>query len=223
MLNQSESQTKLESVQLGFHTVLAPFAGIVGDVPVKLGQYVTPTSDLTTIDQSRPLEVYVYVPAEDAARLRKGLTVSMIDSQDKEIGHCPISFISPQVSDQSQSVLVKAIYPNCDDRLRSNQQVTTKIIWDNKERLMVPTNAVVHISGQDFVFAAEAATTGSGQSQAKQKPVKLGDIVGNNYLVISGLKGADKIVVSDVQNLYDGALIAPKDQISVGPKHNTGN
>jgi RND family efflux transporter MFP subunit len=208
VLNQSAAQTKLETVELGFHTVQAPFSGIVGDIPVKLGQYVTATTDLTTIDQSRPLEVYVYVPAEQASRLIKGLDVTMFDSQGVEIGNCPISFISPQVSDQNQSVLVKAIYPNDGDRLRSNQQVTTKIVWDRKQHLLVPTVSVMHISGQDFVFAAEESA--AGQFVARQKPVTLGDIVDNSYLVKSGLQGSDKIVVSDVQNLYDGAIIAPK-------------
>jgi multidrug efflux pump subunit AcrA (membrane-fusion protein) len=225
MLSQSAAQTRLESVQLGFHTVLAPFPGIVGDVPVKLGQFVTSTSDLTTIDQVRPLEVYIYVPAEQAARLRKGLTVAMYDSAGEEIGHCPISFVSPQVSDQNQSVLVKAIYANTDEKLRSNQQVTAKIVWENRQRLMVPTNAVVHISGQDFVFTAVSAS--GGQCTVKQKPVVLGDIVDNSYLVKSGLSGSDKIVVSDVQNLYDGAQIAPKaprsEALSAGSPNAAGN
>jgi len=208
VLNQSSAQAKLESVQLGFHTVVAPFAGVVGDIPVKLGQYVTSTSDLTTIDQSRPLEVYVYVPAEQAAKLHKGLDVELLNSQGVSLGTCPIVFVSPEVSDQNQSVLIKAAYGNDDEKLRANQQVTAKIIWDRKEHLMVPTNSVVHISGQDFVFAAEEAA--NGQCVVRQKPVTLGEIVDNSYLVNSGLKLSDKIVVSDVQNLYEGAIIAPK-------------
>ena len=126
--------------------------------------------------------------------------------------------VSPQVSDENQSVLVKAIYPNNGDKLRSNQQVTTKIVWDRKQHLLVPTMSVMHISGQDFVFAAEEAA--SGQCVARQKPVTLGDIVDNSYLVKSGLKGSDKIVVSDVQNLYDGAIIAPK---SIAEKNSAKN
>lgn len=208
LYNQSAAQAKLESVQLSFHTVVAPFAGIVGDIPVKLGQYVTSDSDLTTIDQSKPLEVYVYVPAEQAAKLRMGLDVELINTQGKAIGSCPIIFVSPEVSDQNQSVLIKAAYANADEKLRANQQVTAKIIWDRKERLMVPTNSVVHISGQDFVFAAEESA--AGQFIVKQKPVSLGQIVDNSYMVESGLKESDRVVVSDVQNLYDGANIAPK-------------
>jgi multidrug efflux pump subunit AcrA (membrane-fusion protein) len=208
LLQQSASQTKQERLQLAYHHVLSPFAGVVGDIPVKLGQYVEPSSDLTTIDQSRPLEVYVYVPAEQASRLRKGMSMNMIDSDGKSLGDCSIFFISPQVDDRNQSVLVKALFANEAEQLRSNQQVTTKIVWETKQRLMVPTNSVTHISGQDFVFLAAEEKPGSGFYVAKQRPVQLGDIYENNYVVQGGLKGSEQIVVSNVQNLYEGAALA---------------
>lgn len=212
LLKQAASQTKQEQVQLGYHKVLAPFSGVVGDIPVKLGQYAEPSTDITTIDQSRPLEVYVYVPAEQAARLRKGMKLTMVDSTGKLIGDSAIFFISQQVDNQNQSVLVKALYENADELLRSNQQVTTNIVWDVKDRMMVPTNAVTHISGQDFVFVAEdGGKDDKGASKgtvAKQRPVELGDIYDNSYVVKSGLKGSEKIVVSNVQSLFEGAPLS---------------
>ncbi|CAN5352422.1 efflux RND transporter periplasmic adaptor subunit [soil metagenome] len=208
LLQQSDSMTKQERLQLAYHRVLSPFAGVVGDIPVKLGQYVEPSTDLTTVDQSRPLEVYVYVPAEQASRLRKGMSMNMIDSEGKSLGDCSIFFISPQVDDRNQSVLVKALFANDAENLRSNQQVTTKIVWETKNRLMVPTNSVTHISGQDFVFVAAEEKAGSGFYVAKQRPVELGDIYENSYVVRSGLTGSEQIVVSNVQNLYEGAALA---------------
>jgi len=86
--------------------------------------------------------------------------------------------------------------------------VTTKIVWETKQRLMVPTNSVTHISGQDFVFVAAEEKPGSGFYVAKQRPVQLGDIYENNYVVQGGLKGSEQIVVSNVQNLYEGAALA---------------
>lgn len=173
MLKQSFSQTRQERVQLAYHKVVAPFDGVVGDVPVKLGQFVETATSLTTIDETTPLEVYVYVPAEQAARLAKGMRMTMVDNAGEDIGTCSIFFISPRVDDLNQSVMVKALYENRDGRLRSNQQVTTKIQWETGKRLLVPTNAVVRISGQDFVFVAEET---KGAYVAKQRPVKLGEI-----------------------------------------------
>lgn len=209
MLKQSASQTRQERVQLAYHKVVAPFDGVVGDVPVKLGQYVETSTDLTTIDQTKPLEVYVYVPAEQASRLEKGMRLTMLDSIGQAIGTCSIFFVSPRVDDQNQSVLVKALYANVDEKLRSNQQVTTKIQWQTGRRLLVPTNAVVRISGQDFVFVGEEV---NGGYVAKQRPVRLGDIYNNSYVVLSGLGGDEQIVVSSVQNLFEGAPLLPSSE-----------
>jgi multidrug efflux pump subunit AcrA (membrane-fusion protein) len=216
MLKQSFSQTKQERVQLAYHKVVAPFDGVVGDVPVKLGQFVETATSLTTIDETTPLEVYVYVPAEQAVRLAKGMRMTMVDNAGEAIGTCSIFFISPRVDDQNQSVMVKALYENRDGKLRSNQQVTTKIQWETGKRLLVPTNAVVRISGQDFVFVAEET---KGAFVAKQRPVKLGEIYGNSYVVLSGLGGDEQIVVSSVQNLFEGAPLTPESGTSLAEEH----
>jgi hypothetical protein len=64
------------------------------------------------------------------------------------------------------------------------------------------------VSGQDFIFVAVA---GPGDKMiAKQKPVKLGDIIGDSFKVISGVLPGETIVTSGVQNLSDGATIAPQ-------------
>lgn len=208
MLKQSASQANQERVQLTYHTVSAPFPGIVGDIPVKVGQYVEPSTALTTIDQSRPLEVYVYIPADQSVNLKVGLNVELLDANGKQLGTCPITFVSPEVSDENQSVLVKALFENSEERLRAYQQVTARVIWNRKPHMLVPTQSVVHISGQDFVFVAKES---AGGFVAKQIPVTLGDIMENSYVVKGGMKGSEKIVVSDVQNLFDGAPIAPSE------------
>ncbi|HNM51339.1 MAG TPA: efflux RND transporter periplasmic adaptor subunit, partial [Candidatus Obscuribacter sp.] len=143
MLKESLSQANQERVQLSHHTALAPFSGVVGDVPVRQGQYVDNSTELTTIDQSRPLEVYVYVPADRSYRLRLGLTIELLDVSGQLIGSCPVTFVSPEVGVENQSVLAKGLYDNPQGKLRSNQQVTARIVWEKKERLLVPTNSVV--------------------------------------------------------------------------------
>ena len=62
----AEAQVQQQQVQLRYYTVTAPTAGIVGDVPVRVGNQVTPQTVLTTIDQNETLEVYVSVPIERA-------------------------------------------------------------------------------------------------------------------------------------------------------------
>jgi multidrug efflux pump subunit AcrA (membrane-fusion protein) len=206
MVNQTAANAHEQKVQLQYYTIAAPFNGTVGDIPFKIGEYVDSTTKITTVTENQPLEVYISVPAEKAAALKQGMQVNVMDSGGAALGDASVFFISP-VAEDTQTVLVKALYPNADGRLRSNQTVTARVIWDRHNGITIPTYAVSHISGQDFVYVA----SGSGGSMvAKQKLVTVGDIAGGNYVVKAGLQAGDRVVVSGVQNLMDGAPIAPQ-------------
>ncbi len=70
---------------------------------------------------------------------------------------------------------------------------------------MVRTNAVLHVSGQDFIFVADKAK--DGRLVARQRPVRLGEIHDNCFEVLSGLKPRELVIVSNIQSLEDGMLI----------------
>lgn len=207
-INQARAQMKEQQEQLKYFTLRAPFAGIAGDVPARIGDYVDTSSIVTTIDQSHPMELYIAVPTSESARLEKGLVTQVVDNSGKVQESGKIFFVSPQVDNTDQSVLVKAELSNKDERLRSGQTVKARIIWEQVTALTVPTAAVTRFSGQDFVFVA--VEEGPGKIHAKQKAVKLGDIDGNEYRVLAGLNSGDKIVCSGTQNLADGLPIRPQ-------------
>ncbi|MBD2187657.1 efflux RND transporter periplasmic adaptor subunit [Pseudanabaena sp. FACHB-723] len=199
-----------EEVQLEFYTVTAPFAGIVGDIPVKVGDNVNVSTQLTTVTQNQVLEVQIAVPIENAPRLRMGLPVELLDSQDKSLAKGSVAFISPNINPQNQSVLVKANFNNANNQLKSNQFVRARLIWASRSGVLVPTSAISRLGGQDFVFVAEESSA-NGQTQliANQKPVKLGKITGNKQEVLSGLTPNSKVVVAGILQLQNGAAIAP--------------
>ncbi len=207
-VRQQRASVKEQGVELHHHAVVAPFSGAIADVPIKLGDYVSPDTVLTTVTQNRPLEVYISIPTEYGNRIRNGMAVDLTNAQDEPLGRARVFFVSPNVENQSQTVLVKAIYENADEKLRAGQMITARVLWKTEPGVLVPTPAVVHLTGQDFVFVAEQ----EGKNfVAKQKLVKLGDIEGNAYRVISGLQPGQKIVVSGIQNLTDGMAIQPKE------------
>ena len=74
--------TQSQKKQLGYYHIAAPFDGIVGDVPVHLGDYVSPTTMLTTVDENRDLEAYIYIPTERVTQIRKGLPVEILDNHE---------------------------------------------------------------------------------------------------------------------------------------------
>lgn len=193
--------------QLAYYRVKAPFDGIVGDIPVHLGDYVSSTTVLTTVDENKDLEAYIYVPTERAAEVRLGLPVQLVDNDGKIVESTTVDFLSPQVDSQLQGILVKAPVHSTADILRSAQLVKARIIWKTSPQPVIPVLSVSRQGGQTFVFVAQKQP--DGHVAARQIAVTLGDTVGNSYAVTSGLKAGDKVIVSGTQFLVDNMPVMP--------------
>ncbi len=100
-----------QQAQLHYYTVSAPTDGIVGDVPVHVGDRVSTTTLLTTVDAPGNLEAYIYVPVEHSHDLRMGEAVDLLDDGGQVIAHSSIFFISPQMDTGTQTVLAKGPDP----------------------------------------------------------------------------------------------------------------
>ena len=206
-LDSLNAQVKEQEVQLHYYKVVAPRSGVVGDIPVRVGDRVTTSTQLTTVDQPGSLEVYVYVPIEHSSQLKMGLPVQVLSGEDKVLANSRISFISPQVDNSTQTVLVKARIANSNDALRQSQFIRARVIWGTHQSPEVPILAVSRLAGQYFAFVAEPEKDGA--YVARQKPIEVGETVGNDYEVRDGIKPGDKIIVSGTQFLLDGAPVIP--------------
>jgi RND family efflux transporter MFP subunit len=198
--------TDTQKQQLAYYDIRAPFAGIVGDVPVHLGDYVSTTTVLTTVDENADLEAYIYIPTERSTLVRKGLPVEILDTSGKTLVKSTISFLSPQVDNGLQSILAKAEIPRTADILRNQQLVKARVTWSTSPAPVVPVLAVSLVGGQTFVYLA--SPKGDGYI-AHQVPVTLGETVGNTYPVLGGLKPGDKVITSGLQFLQEGAPVKP--------------
>ena len=204
-LKASEEQVRQQRVQLHYYSVTSPMDGIVGDIPVRVGDRVTVSTLLTTVDEPGALEAYIYVPAERAKNLKLGLPVRLLD----DAGHAGIetrlSFVSPQVDTATQTVLAKAMLENRQAKFRIAQQVRAQITWGTREGPVIPVLAVQRINGQFFAFVS--VNEGKG-TVARQRPLKLGEAIGNDFPVLEGVKPGDHVIVSGTQFLQDGIPIA---------------
>jgi RND family efflux transporter MFP subunit len=209
-LQSLQAQVREQQVQLRYFTVTAPTAGVIGDVPVRVGNLVSQQTILTTVDQNDTLEVYVQVPVEQASRLKTGLQMRILGSSGGEpLTTIPVTYVSPSVDPQTQSVLVKGLLRNGDGQFRAAQFVRAQIVWSTAEGMVIPVVAAVRINGSYFVFVAESAAGPDGKpaTVARQRPIKVGQIVGEAYQVLEGLKPNDRVVVEGAQKLVDGAPI----------------
>lgn len=200
----ADAQVREARVQLDYFDVVAPTSGVVGDVPVRVGNRVTSADVLTTIDENAALEVHVNVPIARAPTLTAGLPIEILGPDGKVAARTKVSFISPSVDPTTQTVLAKGLLAGAKTGLRSAQYVRARIVWERRPTLSVPVVAVQRINGQHFVFVAESQ---KGSLVARQRPVHLGAIQGNDYPVVSGLAAGQRVIVSGTQRLIDGAPI----------------
>jgi len=204
-LKALKAQVQEGRVQLSFFRVTAPQSGVVGDIPVREGDRVTTSTVITTIDDKQGLEAYIQVPLDRSTQARVGLPVQLLDSDGKTVATNPITFVAPRVDDATQTVQVKSLLRAVPPSVRVLQFVRARIVWREVQGLKVPVTAVVRVSGQYFCFVAEPGQ--GGGLTATQRPIDVGEMVGNDYVVRSGLKTGEKLIVSGIQKIGNGAPV----------------
>ena len=199
-----DAQVGEQRVQLKYYRVVAPQDGIVGDISVREGDRVTSSTEITTIDSAEGLEAYIQVPLDRSPELRRGLPVQLLDGDGQVVATNPVTFVAPRVDDRTQTVLVKSLLREVPPAVRIRQFIRARIVWRTEPGLTVPVTAVLRVSGRYFAFVAETAGQGL---VARQKPIEVGEVLGNDYVVKSGLQAGDKLIVSGIQKIGDGAPV----------------
>jgi RND family efflux transporter MFP subunit len=204
-LRALDEQVRTQKVQLHYYQVSAPMDGIVGDIPVRVGDSVGFSTLLTTVDEPGALEAYVYVPVNRSKDLKLGLPVRLVDENQKTVAETTVTFISPQVDTDTQTILAKALVSNSSAKLRIAQQIRAQVTWSSSTGPVVPILSVVRINGQFFAFIASKEQNGTF---ARQKVLKVGDPIGNDYPVLGGVQSGDHLITSGTQFLQDGMPVA---------------
>ncbi|HVL66653.1 MAG TPA: efflux RND transporter periplasmic adaptor subunit [Vicinamibacterales bacterium] len=202
-----DAQVREERVQLQYYRVAAPQAGVVGDIAVRVGDRVTPSTIITTIDDNSALEADIHVPLDRSPDLRLGLPVHLLSADGQVMATNPVTFVAPRVDDRTQTVLVKSALKDAPPSLRAQQFARVRIVWRETPVLSVPVTAVQRVGGLYFVYVADPA---DGGLVARQRPVTLGELVRNEYIVLSGLQAGDRVITSGIQKIGNGAPVRPQ-------------
>ncbi len=212
-----DAQIREQRVLVGYYQVTAPVAGVVGDIAVRVGERVTTSTEITTIDQSSgptgsagrgsDLEAHIPVPLERATDLRLGLPVQFLDGAGTVVATNATTFVAPRVDEATQTVLVKSRLKDVPPAMRVQQYVRVRVVWKTSPGLSVPVVAITRLTGQHFAFIAEPKDDGF---VARQRPIKVGDIVGDDYIVLGGIKPGERLIVSGIQKLGDGVPVKPE-------------
>ena len=223
------AQEKVKSTEatLNYNNLIAPSPGMVADVTVKVGDVIQQGQVFTSLVQNNELEARVEVPAVFSSRLELGQPVllSAPGSYDV-IATGEVGSIDPRVNKQTQGLLVKAIFPNTDGKLRDGQRLRTRVQIKAQDELSVPFAAVTQTSGQSFVFRlgtfdelkenpgkADLETLEKGIKAGKlpadakfalQTPVTVGELENQLYPITKGLEPNQMVVTTNLLNLKHG-------------------
>jgi RND family efflux transporter MFP subunit len=204
-LRAANEQIKQQQAQLAYFTVVAPAPGVVGDVPVRVGDRVTRSTVLTTLDDNSTLELYVNVPVQEAANLRMGLPVRILSAAGETLATESVNYVSASVDDATQTVLIKTPVRSTPGQFRTDQTVRAVVVLSEAPGLTIPVTSALRINGRYFVYVVESGDAGA--TVARQRSIGVGRVVGNDYVVTEGLSAGDRLVTGGIQKIGDGAPV----------------
>jgi len=212
-LKAVDEQLRQQKAELAYFRVTAPSAGVVGDIPVRVGDRVTKSTVLTTVEENDVLEIYVSVPISQAPALAVGLPVRVVDDRNQVLATNPITFVSPTV-EPTQTVLAKAALVDGRGQFRANQFVRVQIVWSTAPGLTIPVTSVLRVNGQYFAYVVERQ---GEMTVARQKAVTLGGVIGSDYVVQGGLAAGEQVITGGIQKIGDGAPVMAGGPPAGGP------
>ncbi|MFL5318128.1 MAG: efflux RND transporter periplasmic adaptor subunit, partial [Myxococcaceae bacterium] len=207
---EASAAVSQRAVQLQYHAVKAAVPGVIGEVFVRVGDFVSATTQLTSIAQADVLELSASVPAARARTVTNETQVEVLDDNGKVLLHSNAFYVAAEADPRTQLVEVKSVFENTVG-LRPSELVRTRLVYATRNAIQIPALAVVRQSGQAFAFVVAQK---EGKTVVERRPISLGALGESSYVVESGLKEGDQIAVSGLQALRDGAAIKPKPQQS---------
>ena len=226
-LDRYRTQYISAKAELDYSNLTSPSAGTVADVKVKVGDVIRQGEVFTSLVQNNELEARVEVPAVYSNRLALGQPVLLsAPGSENVIATGKVDSIDPRVNKKTQGLLVKAVFPNEDGKLRDGQRLRTRVQIKVQQELSVPFAAVTQTSGQSFVFRlgtfeelkenpgkADLETLEKGIKAGKlpadaqfalQTPVTVGELENQLYPITKGLEANQKVATTNLLNLKHG-------------------
>ena len=213
--------------ELDYRNLTSPSAGTVADVKVKVGDVIQQGEVFTSLVQNNELEVRVEVPAVFSSRLALGQPVLLSAPGSYELmATAEVDSIDPTVNKETQGLLVKAIFPNTDGKLKDGQRLRTRVQIKAEQQLAVPFAAITQTSGQSFVYrlgtfeqlqenpgkadldklekGIKAGKLPADAKFALQTPVNVGELENQLYPINKGLEANQMVITTNLLNLKHG-------------------
>lgn len=183
-------------------TVRAPFAGVVGERFVSVGDYVTRGTKVASVMRVDPLRVELTVPEQYVSVVAAGRPVIFeVDAYPGETFTGEVRFVSPSVAAETRALTIEAMVPNPENRLKPGFFATARIAQaTTAPGVVVPAAAVRSVSGTERIFVVNG-------DRAEERIITTGQAVGDRVEVTSGLKAGERVVATGPERLVDGVRV----------------
>ena len=207
MLDGAKARLSLARKALADTVVRAPFAGLVMERKVSVGDFVTRGTKVATLVKIAPLRVELTVPEQSAGLIAPGQAVRLqVDAFPGRYFEGQVRFVSPAFRPDQRALTIEAIVPNPDDALKPGMFASAEVMLPSAApSIVVPAGAVVTVAGVSHVFVVRGTT-------AEQRMVTTGLTLGALTEVLQGLAAGEMVATSGAEALSDGA------QVRVGPE-----
>ena len=198
----ARARVTLAQKALSDTTVRAPFAGVVGERFVSIGDYVTRGTKVATVMRVDQLRVELTVPEQYVAAVAAGRAVTfMVDAYPGETFVGQVRYVSPSVAADTRALTLEAVVPNPTNRLKPGFFATAQIEQAAMlPGLLVPATAVRTIAGTARVFVVNG-------DRVEERVVMAGQPVGDRVEITSGLKAGEKVAATGVERVVDGVRV----------------
>ena len=218
---QAKAAVNRARVNLGFCTIKASVSGIIGEIPVRTGDQVSPMSQLTMLSGNTTMDAEFSVTENIVeAMVQEGVKATDVE---KHIANLPeatfvmkngteyphkgrVVSLTGVVNAATGSLTCKVSFPNPDGHLYSGIQGTVVMPFAEKDVIIIPQNAVVRLQDKALVYKVQADSTATATDVAIEDTGN-----GKDFIITSGLKVGDKIVTTGANNVTEGQkVIVPK-------------
>jgi RND family efflux transporter MFP subunit len=216
LVQSAQAQVDQAQLNLNFTHVTSLIDGIVGIAQVQIGNLVTPTSTLTSVSQVNPIKAYF--PISEQEYLHYAARINAHNQQNVPSDAPPIELIlsdgsvypykgtlletNRQVDITTGSIQIVCAFPNPHNILRPGQFGRVRAAGDTRKgALLVPQRAVTELQGIDQVAVVGA------DNKVDIRPIKVGERVGDLWIVDSGVRAGERVVVEGLQKVSPGVLV----------------
>ncbi len=202
-----EAAVNAAEARLNQTVIRAPFAGQLGLRRISLGSVVSPSTVITTLDDTSQIKLDFNVPEVFLSRLERGLTVTARSAAwpDQSFSG-QVTSIDTRVDPVSRTLIVRALIPNDHARLRPGMFLTVSLLKEDVQALMIPEQAIVPERSKQFVYVV------GDQGIVQRREVRTGRRRPGQVEILEGLNPGEPVIVEGTQKARPGQPVNIREQ-----------